>query len=374
MYQKIYLPFIKHYEIAHDARIHGGYGTNLDVISGFFKEKWNKLYDVESDEIKADLFAEAAFALMCLGENEKAIIPLKKAIEIEHGLKDYKKLATYYGNLSEMYLLSGNIKDALGISVCSIGIAELCDEIGRHNWAQMTKCANVLNQMGRSEESQLLFKKAELLQKKYDKNAPNLYGILAYKSYDVMLSYLEDILINKRLGLSSETVVKFDIFELEENINNAIKHDQNSRNSLHLGAVYISLARLGLIQHLLSGKGTFNQIGKVMSAATQYTNRGGRKEFIIYALLTCGKYYAIFSKEAKAEAILKEAKNLAIQYNFVLANIDIDIELVMLKIQYGKYEEAQFIYDDINRYGFISTYGKRLGAINTISNILKSKI
>ena len=71
---------------------------------------------------------------------------------------------------------------------------------------------------------------------------------------------------------------------------------------------------------------------------------------------------------------MKEAKNLAIQYNFVLANIDIDIELVMLKIQYGKYEEAQFIYDDINRYGFISTYGKRLGAINTISNILKSKI
>ncbi len=371
MYLKVYLPFIKRYEIAHDARMYGGYGTNLDVISSFFKEKWSELYENESEEIRADLFAEAAFALMCLGENDKAIEPLKKAIELEYRLKNYKKLATYYGNLSEIYLLLGKIKSSLGISICGIGISELSDEIGRHNWAQMTKCANVLNQMGKMVESQRLFEEAELIQRKYDKNSPNLYGILAYKSYDVTLSYLEDMLIYKRLNLTDKTYIELDILTLEKNINIAIEHDQEIGNSLHLGAVYISSVRLKLIQYIVSGKGNFEEIGKTMSMAMQFINRGGRKEYTIYALLTYGKYYGIFYKEEKAEAFLKEAKDLATHYNFGLANMDIDIELMILKMQHDKYEEAQSIYDEIVQYSLVNTYGKRLGVLNEISSILK---
>lgn len=374
MYQKIYLPFIKHYEIAHDARMYGGYGTNLDTISGFFRKKWDELYCDENESIKADLFAEASFALICLGEIRKARYPLEKAIDIEYRLKDYKKVATYYGNLSEIYLLSGEIKRAFGISICGIGMAELCNEIGRHNWAQMTKCANVLNQMGKKEAAQELFKEAELLQRKYDKSAPNLYGILAYKLYDVTLSYMEDILINKRLKLSSKMDVEINDSLLEEDIEGAIVHDQNSGNYLYLGADYISSVRLKLIRHMHFGTGSFEEIEGAMERAMQYINRGGRKEFVIYALITYAKLYGIFNKKKEAEKYLKEAKDIATHYNFELICADIDIEAVILKIQCGEYKDARFIYNDLRKYKFIDLYGKRLKAIDMLSNILENKV
>lgn len=375
MYKEIYLPCIKHYEISHDARrYYGGYGTNLDAISNFFKEKWDELYVNENDEMKADLFAEAAFALMCMGENERAIEPFEKAIEIEQRLRNYKKLATDYGHLSEVYLSLGKIKKALGVSICGIGVAELCDEIGRHNWAQMTKCANVLNQLGRREVAQTLFNDAELLQRKYDKNAPNLYGILAYKSHDTVLSFLEDKLLHKRLGISNEIVVEYDVSKLEEKINSAIEHAQNSGNSLHLGVVYISLVRLKLIQYMISSKGSFDEIGNVMSEAMQFANRAGRKEYLIYALLTYGRYYGIFRKEEEATTYFNKAKDLATHYNFNLAQIDICIELLILKIQYDKYDEVQAILcKEIYQNEFVNTYGKRTEIIDTISGILKNK-
>lgn len=372
VYNEIYLPYIKKDILAHDARSLGGYGTSVDSIACFFKEKWNSLYEFE-DKMKADIFSEASFALMCIGEIETAVVPLKLAIDIELKLLHFEEVATYYGNLSELYLLSGKIEEAKIVSEKGLSYANICDRIGRHNWAQMTKHANVLCHLGEYKAALKEFKDAELLQREYDLSAPTLYGILAYKMFDVSLSVAENNTLVEQL-LNVPKKIGFSTQELEKEIRKAISHDKKTKNYLHLGAVYTALGRLLVVDSYYNNNNTKDEALKAIDYAIKYTLRGGRKEYILYAELAEAFAFSYYKIETDKSLIarIKDIKTEAKHYDFRLVFIDASLLLIYIYITSDMIENAYKEYTAICQFESVSAYKKREIVFDAIKQFLAS--
>ncbi|MCD7789587.1 MAG: hypothetical protein LUH55_03350 [Bacteroides thetaiotaomicron] len=373
-YEKIYLPKIKKYEIAHDARVLGGYGTNLDAVSGFFIRRWDCLKDGIELGMASDLYAEVSFALMCMGEIHAAIRPLEKAIETEKKLGDLKKLATYYGNLSELYLLEGRARKSRQIAYTGVQTAKLCNNIGRHNWAQMTKYANVLSQCGKPKWALAVFSNAEELQREHDESAQCLYGILAYKMHDIMLTDMEDSLLLWRLGLDENVKINAEeIVGVSNSIESAIKHDLKSKNNLHLGAVLLSQVRMDMIKYCMGEDVALKDIEKKTLKAIRLLYRGERKEYIVYAFAVAARFYDLYGKKEKADKYLGEAKAMSLHCGFKTLCVDIDIEATIQMIRHGDSAEAKELYERIQGYGVLNEYKKRNKILLKLADILKTE-
>ncbi len=107
----------------------GAAGANLSALSNFFAPPWRQLVDGLHESEKAFVLGEAGFCLRELGRLGEAVQPMQTAFESYIAQKKWKEAATQANNLSELYLIIGDLVEALNLAKKSAELADHSPDI-----------------------------------------------------------------------------------------------------------------------------------------------------------------------------------------------------------------------------------------------------
>lgn len=333
VFECIYLPHMKQGEMIYDARILGGNSTNLDAISGFFSNPWTELKGELDEQKRAAIYAEASFALRSNGLIVESIAPLEKAFEIESDRLNYEEAAMHAGNLAELYLVIGKMKNAITYAEMGIEIAEKSNKVWRHYWIQMAKKADILSKNGKSDFSIAYFRQAESVQKYFDKESERLYGVLAFKKFDAYLTLIEDkICVPYRLKIDliinnkERSNVEERLNEYKKQTEIALEHDLRYKRILHIALDNLILIRIIMLKTILQYEKFDSSLEKLLSETINGLYESGRAEYIPYGLLTRAKYWYLLNNELKMSEDIAKTQDTIKSRNFKLFEMDVLVE------------------------------------------------
>ncbi|MCP4695171.1 MAG: tetratricopeptide repeat protein, partial [Desulfobacterales bacterium] len=142
----------------------GVFGSELAVLSGFFEIVWSQPASGLRDDVKAVVLNWTGFALRALGRLREAAQPMQAGLDAHINQENWVEAAKDAGNLSELYLTLGDVKQAVDYARRSVDFA---DQSGDAFWkeAARTTLADALHQAGDLPEAERLFQEAEAMQK-----------------------------------------------------------------------------------------------------------------------------------------------------------------------------------------------------------------
>ena len=154
----------------------GAFGSELTILPGFFDgASWQKPVDELLENIKSFFLNAAGFHLRALGRLVEATPPMQASLEAYIAQDQLANAARIASNLSELYLILGDVKGALAYAEQSVQLADKSsDEYMRVS--SQTTYANVLHHVGRLSEAEIAFREAEEMQKVRRPQYPLFYG------------------------------------------------------------------------------------------------------------------------------------------------------------------------------------------------------
>ena len=179
----------------------GASGTSLSQLANFFQSPWTAPIPSLSSADQAWVISESAFALRALSRLADAVDPMRAAAGARVKQASWRNAAVNYGNLSELLLTVGNVKEAIDTARMAV---ELTDRSG--DWFQrMGKraiLADVLHQSGSMAASGRQFEEAEGLQTEQQPEYPVLYSVQGYRYCDFFLSRGQAAEVVRRASLT----------------------------------------------------------------------------------------------------------------------------------------------------------------------------
>ena len=165
----------------------GEFAADLAVVAHFFAELWRTPAAGLTDSWKAGVLSWAAFRLRALGRLTEAAEPMQAGLEMRMQQKDWLQAATAVSNLSQLYLTSGDLAQAVAAGRQSV---ELADKSGDafQRMAKRTTLADALHQAGELVESHALFAEAEKMQQEWRPDYDRLYSLRGFKYCDLLLA------------------------------------------------------------------------------------------------------------------------------------------------------------------------------------------
>jgi len=326
----------------------GAFGSDLSALSGFFDRPWDQPSASLTSAAQAFLLNEAGFCLRALGRLAEAVQPMEVGLERRIALDDWKNAAISAGNLSELTLTLGEVERAVVFGKQSVDLADRSGDawqwIGRR-----TGMADALHQVGRREESAVVFRKAEVLLAEYLPSHPQLFGLWGYRYCDLLLSRgePEDGSVADGLAADPEAARRFReaCREVRERAEEGLKIVMSgSRNLLDIALNHLSLCRahlgLALTAPRLEAPGeeadtNFAKAAEYLGHAVEGLRRQGAEEFIALGLLARAALRRLRREPTAAEADLFEALEIAERGSMRLHECDAHLEWARLCRQRG---------------------------------------
>ena len=183
------------------SRLYEHYCKQAPEQLNFFQSPWTAPIPSLSSADQAWVISELAFALRALGRLADAVDPMRAAAGARVKQASWRNAAVNYGNLSELLLTVGNVKEAIDTARMAV---ELTDRSG--DWFQrMGKraiLADVLHQSGSMAASGRQFEEAEGLQTEQQPEYPVLYSVQGYRYCDFFLSRGQAAEVVRRASLT----------------------------------------------------------------------------------------------------------------------------------------------------------------------------
>jgi tetratricopeptide (TPR) repeat protein len=164
----------------------GAMGTDLAALSTFFDAPFVRPTSNLTEAAQALVLNKASFRLQALGRLTEATQPMQAALEYAIANSIFQKAALQASNLSELYLILGNVAAAVRVAEQSIELADRSGD-GFQRMARRTKVAEALHQAGRLSASWTAFREAEALQAEDQPQYPQLYSIGGFQYCDLLL-------------------------------------------------------------------------------------------------------------------------------------------------------------------------------------------
>jgi tetratricopeptide (TPR) repeat protein len=152
----------------------GAFGADLTALSSFFDSLWQQPVSGLTENDKALVLASAGFALRALGQLKESIQPLQANLAIRISQEEWRNAAISADNLSSIYLIIGDLSQALIYAQQSLEFADQGGDSFLSMTARVT-LANTLHQAGRVSEAEDTFSEAEKMQKERGSQFPILY-------------------------------------------------------------------------------------------------------------------------------------------------------------------------------------------------------
>jgi serine/threonine protein kinase/tetratricopeptide (TPR) repeat protein len=175
-------------------------------LANFFDELWDRPNPDLSEEIQSEVLRSAGIVLRAVGRLEEACSPLEAAAEIDRAVGRPQMAANSLRHLAQVHLMRGRPGVALKFAQQAVAAIDGTDEAryGFERVQSRATLANILHHVGRDDEAQGEFERAErdqaLVHQRWQRNeagtrrpgqkpeAPWLYGLAGYRYGHFLLS------------------------------------------------------------------------------------------------------------------------------------------------------------------------------------------
>lgn len=328
IYYEIYLNRIQRRDYYYLAYKLGAYGSLLGVLSCFFDRPWIKPSIILKDSNKSLILNNTGFVLRAIGRLREAIEPMKVGLEIHEKNKDWEHAASEAGNLSELFLVIGDVRQAVTFGQRCMDYA---DQSKNTFWAivSRTTCADAFHQMGKVVEAQKLFGQAEMMQREY----PYLYSMRGYQ-YCALLLTLDRV------------------EEIKERVTQMMEITKGAGFSLLTQAFErLTIGRANLKEFCISNIRFPNdnemnnkilvEAKKWLDAAVDEFRKAGQQQYIPCGLFARAEMYRVVGDCEKARWDVDEAREIAERSQMGLWIVDALLEEGRIYRAEGNVEKAK---------------------------------
>ncbi len=187
---KVYRARILRGDKLYSIRKLGAFASDLGAVVCFFDEPWRRLAPTLAEAAQAWLLAVAAFDLRALGRLSEALEPMRAGLEMGVKHEVWGEAARRAGNLSQLEVTLGALREAQADGALSVTYAERSGKWDMHMMNRTTH-ADALQQAGHAAEAGALFREAEDLQAKNQPEYPLLYSLRGFQYCDLLLAPAE---------------------------------------------------------------------------------------------------------------------------------------------------------------------------------------
>ena len=299
----------------------GAFGADLAALSSFFDPPWLKPVDGITEDGKGFVLNATGFCLRALGRLAEAAQPLQAALEARIAQEDWKNAAISAENLSELYLTTGDLAQALRFAKRGVEFADKSRE-----WIEqrdnLTTLADALHQAGRLEEAEDLFRQAEAMQEERQPQFPLLYSLQGYQYCDLLLGR----------GKASEVLRR---------AKQTLEWANQQGSLLDIALDHLSLGRAHLLQAQREGTEGFTQAATHLNRAVDGLRRAGTQHHIPRGLLARAALHRAQGQFARAQRDLEEALTIATRGGMRLHEADCHLESARLHLARGEKAQAR---------------------------------
>jgi tetratricopeptide (TPR) repeat protein len=311
----------------------GALSANLAALYGFFDPPWRQPVEGLREASKSFVLNEAGFYLRALGWLAEAAQPMQAALEAVIAQEDWKNAARQASNLSELYLTSGDLAQALDYARQSV---DLADRSGYWGWriGFRTTLADALHQAGRLPEAEAAFREAEAMQKEWQPQYPLLYSLWGFRYCDLLLGQGKVQEVQSRAGQALKWLAHERLL-----LDTALDH-------LSLGRAHLLQAQrtptLTLPRETREGRGGgFSQAAAHLNQAVDGLRQAGTQHHLPRGLLARAELRRAMGSLDRARTDLEEALSIATRGGMRLHEADCHLGYARLHLACGEKEKAR---------------------------------
>lgn len=290
----------------------GAYGADLAALSGFFDQLWLQPVAVLAEGEKQFVLAHAGAWLRAVGRLIEATQSIEAGLEGALASGDWENASIGANNLSELYLIIGDLTRALSYAQQSIGLADKSGDKFQQ-LSKRTTLANTLCKSGRLSDAEAAFREAEVIQREYQPQFPLLYSVpgfvycellLEQGRYDEVLTHsLQTLVWVRGQGWVMDTAL----------------------NHLSIGRAYLLKSQEGRSED-------WTQAIDNLKRAVEGLRQAGTLHHLPRGLLARAKFYRVRGEYDPAANDLDEAMSIATRGSMGLYEADCHLEYARLSL------------------------------------------
>ncbi len=297
----------------------GAFGADLAALSNFFDPPWRRPAAGMVDAAKAVVLSWAGFGLRALGRLREAAAPMQAGLENTIKQENWENAAINAGNLSELFLTLGEVRQATDYARQSVDFADrsgdgFIREASRASWL-----ADALHQSGALDEAEKLFREAEAMQQERQPDYRYLYSLQGFRFCDLLLSRGRAREVLER----AKQMVKWEAQDWQSLLDRAL-------NRLSLGR-----AQLLPAQDFPEQKDSLAQPENHLNQAVAGLRKAGTQDHLPHGLFVRAALYRVQAHFTKAWEDLNEAQEIAERGEMRLHLTDFHLEACRLCLAEG---------------------------------------
>ena len=297
----------------------GAYGADLAALTSFFVTLWQQPVAELTESDQVFVLGQAGFDLGALGRLKEAAQPTLAAMEMAISQEDWEHATVQAGNLSDLYLMLGEVAQSLAFAQQSV---ELADRSGDsfQRISKRARLANALHQAGRLAEAETTFYEAEAMQKEDQPTYTLLYSGNGVWYCDLLLEQGKVRVVRDRAAQTLEWA------------------KLNRQGSLlDIALDNLSLGRASLRQWPSGGA----EAADFLQSAVNGLRQAGHLQKLPLGLLARAEMSRLMGDYPRAQSDLAEAQRIAERGEMGLHLCDCHLEWTRLWLAQGERDQAR---------------------------------
>jgi tetratricopeptide (TPR) repeat protein len=320
--EEVYWPRISRGRDIYSIKMLGAISAVLGTLTSFFSSPWEQPISTFSEHAKGFILAATGFVLQALGRSAEASRPMQASLEVIILQEDWENAAQAANNLSELYLTTGDLSQALTYAERSMGLADRSGD-SFHQLDKRTALADVLYHAGRLSESEALIRRAEEIQKARDNRTHLLYSLPGFRYCALLLHQGKYLEVQIRAVQTLEWVKQY------------------NRSLLDIALDSLSLGRSYLLQARREATSDFLHATEYLNQAVSVLRQAGHQGYLSFGLLARAELRRVKGEFDRARDDVDEAMLIASRGSMKLYQADCHLEYARLYVAEGEREKAR---------------------------------
>ncbi len=349
---EVYLRRIQRANEAFNIKKLGAFGADLAALAGFFDPPWKRTVAGFIEDDQGYLLNAAGFGLRALARLTEAAEPMQAALESAIAQEHWVHASVAAGNLSEIHLTIGNLRQALDYAQQSVDLADESSDAFQ-KMGKRTTLADALHQAGQMERAEDLFLEAEAMQKERQPEFQFLYSMQGFQYCDLLLEQGRHQEVQERASQTLEW------------------GEQSEASLLSIAVEHLSLGCAHLAEVQQKGTDDLSKAAEHLDRAVDGLRQAGTQHHIPRGLLARAALYRVQDEYEEAQRRVDEAMVIAERGGMGLHQADAHLEYARLYVAMGKKPKAREHW--VKAKGMVEEMGyhRRDGAVAALEKQLE---
>jgi hypothetical protein len=313
----------------------GAFGSDLAALSNFFDIIWDKPTANITEADKILVTGLTGFALGAVGNLYEAAKVTEISMKMALKRNNWINSSIAAGNISELYLITGNAKKTISFAQQAVKYAVLSK-----NWEQEFTAnpiyAEILYHIGEIKQATELYEKTELKLRKHQVGREYLYSLSGFRYCELLLykKKYKDVLVRAKTALDIVINGSGNLLDI-------------ALNKLSIGKAFLAMATEDASLKKFDKVPSFvkleeaKQAGDYINQAVNGLQKAGTQDHFPKALLARAEYYRYAGRFVLAREDLEEVLEISESGGMKFYLTDYHIEMYLLLTAHKQSTQAK---------------------------------